>query len=133
MDDGGGVVVSWEAVHLITQIMKEQGRKPLRTVRVVGWTNEENGARGAAQYRDNHLNETHIFAFESDGGITTPFGIGFTGSDEARSILRSIGNLLFDVGSTQVFPSGGGVDIDPLIQDGGIFQFFFCLYKTFFF
>jgi len=118
MDDGGGVVVSWEAVHLITQIMKEQGRKPLRTVRVVGWTNEENGARGAAQYRDNHLNETHIFAFESDGGITTPFGIGFTGSDEARSILKSIGNLLFDVGSTQVFPSGGGVDIDPLIQDG---------------
>ena len=39
MDDAGGVVAAWEAVRL----MKSLGIRPRRTVRVVGWTNEENG------------------------------------------------------------------------------------------
>src|SRR6185312_9916451 len=42
MDDGGCSVAAWEAVRL----MKELGLKPKRTVRVVLWTNEENGGRG---------------------------------------------------------------------------------------
>ena len=53
MDDGGGVVASWEAVKLI----KRLGLKPKRTIRVVAWTNEENGSRGAEGYRDAHRNE----------------------------------------------------------------------------
>lgn len=119
MDDGGGVVASWEAVRIIGQLMKQQGRKPQRTIRIVAWTNEENGARGGVAYRDAHLNETHILAFESDSGVTRPLGMGFTGSNQARLMLQDIGKLLSPVGSTQIFPNGGGVDIDPLIQDGG--------------
>ena len=42
MDDAGGVVVAWEAIR----ILKELGLRPRRTIRVVGWTNEENGLRG---------------------------------------------------------------------------------------
>ena len=42
MDDGGGSVVVWEAVRL----MKSLGLRPRRTVRVVLFTNEENGLRG---------------------------------------------------------------------------------------
>lgn len=41
-DDGGGVLVSWEAVRLLHSL----GLKPKRTVRVVGWVNEENGLAG---------------------------------------------------------------------------------------
>lgn len=44
MDDGGGVFVSWEAVRIAKILSSELGIKPLRTIRVVGWTNEENGA-----------------------------------------------------------------------------------------
>ncbi|HET9012532.1 MAG TPA: M20/M25/M40 family metallo-hydrolase, partial [Gemmatimonadaceae bacterium] len=48
MDDAGGVVAAWEAVRL----MKQLGLRPRRTVRVVGWTNEENGTRGGIGYRN---------------------------------------------------------------------------------
>ena len=44
-DDGGGCVVTWEALRL----MKKLNLRPRRTVRVVLWTNEENG--GAAGSR----------------------------------------------------------------------------------
>nr|MBA2514746.1 M20/M25/M40 family metallo-hydrolase [Solirubrobacterales bacterium] len=53
MDDAGGSVAAWEAVRL----MKKLGLRPRRTVRVVLWTNEENGLRGATAYRDAHVNE----------------------------------------------------------------------------
>ena len=39
-DDGGGCIVTWEALRL----MKKLNLRPRRTVRVVLWTNEENGA-----------------------------------------------------------------------------------------
>ena len=42
MDDGGGSVAAWEAVRLIQRL----GLRPRRTVRVVLWTNEENGGSG---------------------------------------------------------------------------------------
>ena len=41
-DDGGGCVVTWEALRL----MKKLNLRPRRTVRVVLFTNEENGGRG---------------------------------------------------------------------------------------
>jgi len=41
-DDGGGCVVTWEALR----IMKKLNLRPRRTVRVILWTNEENGGRG---------------------------------------------------------------------------------------
>ena len=42
MDDAGGSVAAWEAVRLMQQL----GLRPRRTVRVVLWTNEENGVDG---------------------------------------------------------------------------------------
>jgi len=42
MDDAGGVVAAWEALRL----MKSLGLRPRRTVRVVGWTEEESSGRG---------------------------------------------------------------------------------------
>ena len=88
MDDGGGVIVAWEAIRL----MKELGLRPRRTIRVVGWTNEENGLRGGLAYRDAHAGELdkHVVAIESDGGVFRPVGFGFTGSDAARAILRDV-------------------------------------------
>lgn len=116
MDDGGGVVAAWEAVKLIQRL----GLKPRRTIRVVGWTNEENGFRGATTYADN-LGATvgdHVFAMESDEGTFRPTGFGFTGSDAAYEIVKQAGALLKPIGADSINLGGGGADIAPLMRTG---------------
>jgi carboxypeptidase Q len=114
VDDAGGSVVTWEAVRLV----KASGLRPRRTLRVVLWTNEENGLRGAHAYRDRHASELddHVLALESDSGVFKPLGFGFTGSPAARQKVRDIASLLAPIGATEVGASGGGADIGPLVQ-----------------
>jgi carboxypeptidase Q len=114
MDDAGGVVVAWEAIRLL----KRLGLTPRRTIRVVGWTNEENGMRGGNAYRDMHRNEVHQLAIESDGGVFAPTGFGFTGSPEARKVIEAIGSLLAPIGADRIGASGGGADIGPIMATG---------------
>jgi len=114
MDDAGGVVASWEAVRLL----QELGLRPRRTIRVVGWVNEENGLRGGNQYVTDHGHEKHMLAIETDGGVFSPRGYGFTGSDAAFGIVREIGTLLEGIGAGEIVRGGGGADIGPLMQTG---------------
>ncbi|MDX2192218.1 MAG: M28 family metallopeptidase [Gemmatimonadales bacterium] len=116
MDDGGGVVVAWEALR----VLKRLGLQPRRTIRVVGWTNEENGGRGALAYRDRHKAalERHVLAIESDGGVFAPEGFGFSGSPAARAIVEEVGALLAPIGADRIGPQGGGADIAPIMALG---------------
>jgi carboxypeptidase Q len=116
MDDAGGVVAAWEAVRL----MKALGLRPRRTVRVVGWTNEENGTRGGRGYRAAHAAEVdkHVFAMESDNGAFRPFGIAAVGSDSALTMLRRIAPLLARIGADSVSRGDGEADIGPLLEAG---------------
>ena len=116
MDDGGGVVVAWEAVKLLQRL----GLKPKRTIRVVGWTNEENGGKGGQGYRDAHKAEVdkHVLAIESDGGVFKPQGFGFNGSDAAFETVKQIGTLLDRIESGAVVKGGGGSDIGPIMALG---------------
>jgi len=116
MDDGGGVVVAWEAVRLL----KRLGLKPKRTIRVVGWTNEENGGRGGQAYRDAHRAEVdkHVLAIESDGGVFKPQGFSFTGSDAAVDMLKQIALLLNRIDAGAMVKGGGGADIGPITALG---------------
>jgi carboxypeptidase Q len=114
MDDAGGVVVAWEAIRLL----KRLGLTPRRTIRAVGWTNEENGMRGGNAYRDMHKQEPHQLAIESDGGVFSPLGFGFTGTPEARKAVEAIGSLLVPIGAGKIGPSGGGADIGPIMATG---------------
>ncbi len=114
MDDAGGIVVAWEAINLL----KRLGLTPRRTLRVVGWVNEENGGRGGAAYRDAHKDEPHALLIESDAGVFAPSGFGFTGSDSARAIIRQIGTLLSRINAGTIGASGGGADIGPLMGTG---------------
>jgi len=114
MDDAGGIVVAWEAIRLL----KKLGLTPRRTIRAVGWTNEENGGKGGAAYKNAHQNEVHQLAIESDGGVFSPLGFGFTGSAEARKTVEAIGTLLQPIGAGKIGPSGGGADIGPIMQTG---------------
>ena len=93
MDDGGGCIAAWEAARLII----ESGIRPKRTVRVVLWTNEENGLRGANHYaewaeKEELSIENHVIAMESDAGVFDPIGFGFSGSDQAYQQLSELLN-----------------------------------------
>jgi len=117
-DDGGGCIVTWEALRL----MKQLGLQPRRTVRVVLFTNEENGLRGGNGYRDAHVDElaNHVMLLESDGGVFDPAGFGFTGPDPARGTVTAIAGLLESIGASTIAPSGGGADIGPAGQAGNV-------------
>jgi carboxypeptidase Q len=114
MDDAGGVVAGWEAVRL----MKQLGLRPRRTVRVVGWTNEENGTRGGVGYRTAHDPAQHVFALESDNGVFRPYGIAAVGTDSALAMLRRIAPLLARIGADSVERGDGEADIGPLLAAG---------------
>jgi carboxypeptidase Q len=116
MDDAGGVVAAWEAVRL----MKELGLRPRRTVRVVGWTAEEVGIYGGQAYAEapGRETETHILGIESDSGVFSPLGFGFTGTEEAFAVVSEIGKLLEPIGAGTITRGGGGADIGPMMALG---------------
>jgi carboxypeptidase Q len=129
-DDGGGCVISMEALRL----MKSLGLRPRRTVRCVLWVNEENGVRGGAAYADSAHDETarHVAAIETDGGVERPIGFGVrvlrtdrdtsatdsTRTDLAASRMREIGRLLAGIGADGITLEGGGADITALMKKG---------------
>ena len=117
-DDGGGCIATWEALRL----MKKLNLRPRRTIRVVLWTNEENGGRGGTAYRDLHLAElgNHVMMLESDGGVFRPTGFGFSGTEAGRAKVRDIATLLNGIHAGTIGPSGGGADIGPSVQQAGI-------------
>jgi carboxypeptidase Q len=116
MDDAGGCVAAWEALRLIHDL----GLRPKRTIRVVMWTNEENGLAGGNAYRDTHRNELdkHVLAMESDNGVFKPTGFSFTGSDAAHAILQRVAQLLQPIGAAEMSRGGGGADIGPIMELG---------------
>ena len=118
MDDGGGSVAVWEAVRL----MKQLGLRPRRTVRVVLWTNEENGGKGSQAYRDAHADRLsqHVLAMESDNGVFAPHGFRFSGSDTAFAKAQEIAGLLAPIGAGKVSrePDSPEADIAPLVERG---------------
>jgi carboxypeptidase Q len=117
-DDGGGVIVSWETVRLL----KELGLRPRRTIRVVLFTNEENGVRGGNGYRDAHKSEmaNHILAIESDSGVFRPTGFGLSekATPQARADFVEIARLLSGIRADRIAPDGEGTDIGPMMKEG---------------
>jgi len=127
-DDGGGCVASMEALRLL----KALGLRPRRTLRVVLWTNEENGLKGAEAYRDSVKADIarHVAAIETDGGMERPKGFGVkcllapsdsvdaTRQARARARMQAIAPLLAGVGASAVDDNGGGADTGPLMRLG---------------
>lgn len=74
-DDGAGCVHAIESI----EVLRRLGYKPKRTLRVVLFVNEENGAAGAKKYAEFAKNENkkHILAIESDAGGHAPIGFSW--------------------------------------------------------
>jgi len=120
-DDGGGCVISMEAIN----VLRKLDLRPARTIRVVLFTNEENGLAGGRAYAEQHLDEmpNHVAAIESDGGVFAPLGFSVTTASEARQDraveqLGQITALLARIGATRAKGGGGGADIGPMRQHG---------------
>jgi carboxypeptidase Q len=117
-DDGGGCIVSWE----VARLLKSLNLRPRRTIRVVLFTNEENGVRGGNGYRDAHKSEVadHVLAIESDIGVFRPTGFGLSekASPQARADFQEIAKLLAGIRADRIDPDGEGTDIGPLMREG---------------
>lgn len=114
-DDGAGCLMAMEAALLL----KELDLVPRRTIRVVLFTNEENGLRGGKAYFEAHGHETHVAAIEADTGAAEPRGVALATEDEA--ILRELGDwspLFKELGQIEIAKGWGGADISPLTEAG---------------
>ncbi|MGI8744562.1 MAG: M20/M25/M40 family metallo-hydrolase [Bryobacteraceae bacterium] len=118
-DDGSGCITTLEAARLI----KKLGLQPRRTLRVVFWTNEENGGAGGKAYREwiGDKIRNHVAAIEMDGGAEKPVGFGISAGANTQAMLaklRDVGKLLERIGVTAIQQGGGGADIAPLMREG---------------
>jgi Zn-dependent M28 family amino/carboxypeptidase len=117
IDDGAGVVVSMQAIHLL----RELGIHPKRTVRFIAWMDEEQGAEGAQTYAAEHAGDSqnHIAALESDLGAGHPIGVNFVGKQELEEWVRPVAQVLQAIGAGTVSSTGEvGTDVDPLNKKG---------------
>ncbi len=114
-DDGSGCITAMQAAALIRKL----DRAPRRTIRVVLFTNEENGSAGGIAYKQwaNANSKNHFAAIEMDGGAEKPLGFGVTG-DGLLAQATEIGKLLEPMGAGAVTRGGGGADISPLMKEG---------------
>jgi hypothetical protein len=117
IDDGAGVVVSMQAIHLL----KALGIRPKRTVRFVAWMSEEEGSQGAAAYLVDHGAEAanHIGAIECDLGADHPVGIYYAGKPALEGWLKPVSQVLDGIGAeTLTAAPGTGEDIEGLTEKG---------------
>ncbi|MCH8966485.1 MAG: M20/M25/M40 family metallo-hydrolase [Planctomycetes bacterium] len=122
-DDGAGCVMAMEAINVLRRLKMI----PRRTIRVVLWTNEENGLRGGKAYAKEHAGELdkHIAAIESDSGGFKPKGYSLECKDKDRQAIaaeqmRDILSLLSSIGPMKISTGHSGADIGPLRESGAI-------------
>lgn len=118
-DDGAGCVAAMEALNMLRKL----GLQPRRTIRVVLWTNEENGLAGAKDYAARHQRELHVAGIEADSGGFAPEGFTVEMNDAKKADLaleqlQQIASLLKPIGATKAMLGGSGADVGQLKQLG---------------
>jgi hypothetical protein len=92
IDDGAGVAITMAAARLI----REQPRRPRRTIRVVLFGAEETGVHGGAAYARMHAGEAgkHIIAAESDFGAGEVWRVRSRVHESALPAIRAMHDAL---------------------------------------
>jgi carboxypeptidase Q len=117
IDDGAGIVVSMQAIHLLQKL----GMHPKRTVRFVAWMDEEQGSYGAQTYAKDYAGElqNHVGAIESDLGAGHPTGIYFQGGAALDEWLKPLSRVLAPIGAPLLERSAEtGEDINSVTEKG---------------
>ena len=120
-DDASGVVMAMEGLN----VLRKLGLRPRRTVRVVLWTNEENGMRGARGYVKRHKAnmKNHVAALEADSGGFAPDAFGVAVKDKAKQAvaaaqLEAVMTLLKELAMIKVKPGRSAADVGKLVPEG---------------
>jgi carboxypeptidase Q len=117
IDDGAGVAVSMQAIHLLQKL----DIHPQRTIRFIAWMDEEFGALGAETYAADHGAELkeHVGALETDAGCDHPTGIIFAGSPELKEWLAPVARQLEPIGASMLVSDADvGADVMPVVGKG---------------
>jgi carboxypeptidase Q len=117
-DDGVGVI----AAAGVIQVLQQLNLHARRTIRFIGWTNEENGGRGHQAYFDSVSQSigTQCAAIESDEGAGRALGVAASVAPGSLAMLEPIVAALAPIGATVLERRDGqlGADIAPLQQAG---------------
>ena len=115
-DDGAGCVIVMQALT----VLRHLGLIPKRTIRVVLFTNEENGLRGAMAYaeRNKATLGAHVMALEADTGGFAPRGWRVNGSPTVLKNIRDLLTLAEALGAMEAKTGYAGADIGPLTKAG---------------
>ncbi len=118
-DDGVGVL----AAAAVIEVLRQLDLHPRRTIRFVGWTNEENGGRGGQAYFASVAGSLakQTAAIESDEGAGRSLGLNAAITAESEQTLRPVIDALRPIGATSLSRTEGevGADIFPL-QEAGV-------------
>jgi len=124
-DNGAGVAISMAVLDLLRGL----GLRPRRTLRLVLWTNEENGGAGSADYARRYGQAPHFAAVESDTGgariialtiqdSATPMAGGTGARPRGTAELEALAMQLHPEGVVSAEPGFAGADVAPLIALG---------------
>lgn len=126
-DNGVGSAVMMEAIRLITELVKETGVSPRRTIRLALWSGEEQGLYGSRAYVRQHFGQrgargaapTGLTAehaqlsgyFNLDNGTGRIRGVYLQGNEAVRPIFRAWLKPFHDLeAATLTLSNTGGTD-----------------------
>ena len=116
IDDGAGIAITTAAALLI----KRQPMRPLRTVRVVAFANEEQGLHGGRAYAEAHKADVarqQIMA-ESDFGAGRIYAITFSEGGRSSDAAHQIEAALAPLGIKTDTEGGPGPDVIASAANG---------------
>jgi hypothetical protein len=118
-DDGVGVISAAAVIAVLQQL----DLHPRRTIRFIGWTDEENDERGSKVYFESVAKaiETQTAAIENDMGAGRSFGVSAAVTKDSLAVLQPVLDSLAPIGATVLLRQEHelGADIGPL-QSAGV-------------
>lgn len=117
LDNATGVGIAMDVVRIIREVCPH----PKRTIRFVGWMNEENGGAGGRSYAEDHASElnNHVAAIEIDYGDGRPLGLNVAGTDERLRPISGVLEIIADpIGGVMKVSSSPGADLRAINQKG---------------
>ena len=117
-DDGVGVLAAAGVVQVLQQLQLH----PRRSIRFIGWADEENGGHGSRTYLDSVRStiDSQCAAIESDLGAGRALGIEAAVTKESLATVQPVLKALTPLGATVLQAQEGevGSDIAPLQAAG---------------